>query len=374
MQDVGCARGAVVVGDEVVPFEERVAAGHGQVAVGHHHGIDVHELRQRVGVKQGQARRTPPAQRGVVYAQDVESSAVCQRHEVSPLRLAVHHEVVLKVDAFTDALPRHGHVRGQERELLAAQQSDGHGAVCPHQGEEVGVVAPDLVADGAVLGTAVAYKISQGFPGVEECRAKGLAAEAVHPDSVVVLESGTTAAEDDGVVPRSAEYIRKRARLRDGLHVHGGGLAVEELDAVVGIPVAGDDHPSAVQLHSRWHGALAVETTEAGEAVEPRVVGLHGPQLPYSEVLAHAARQEHQPGGEPLGQGEVGRVGHVHQVPLAVGVVLRRLGGHEAIRVASDGGEFAVEAEEGVVEARHLHIGQALERYVLHGTGEGVGS
>ena len=210
------------------------------------------------------------------------------------------------------------------------------------------------------------------LPGIQQRHTEGLAPEAVHPDSVVASSPGSGATQDDGIVLGRTEYIRIRARLRDGLDIGELVCAVEELYAVAAVPVAGNDHASAVQLRAGGHGAFVVQTAEALEGAGRGVVGLHGPESPDAEVLFHASRQQHLPGGERQGKGEVGSVGHVHQVPLAVAEILGGGCGHEAVRVASDGREFTIQTEKGMAATCHLHIWQALHLKLKYRAGSTV--
>ena len=347
MQDVGG-----FVGVEVGGVERRITRLHGtsgkyQVTIVRQHRDALYGVGQRIGVEQGQLRfAVIPSRGGFVDPQDIEHMLHIQTRKISTLQAAVHHHAIEIMNDAIDTLRRHWLRRGQQREVLATDLYDCH-LPCPilHR-QQVGEVAGGGVAYAAIQHTVVRAYGQQLPPFVQKRNAERLTTEAVGPDGIVLDAFGIGPSEDDGIIRRSTHDKRIHALLRHGLHGIDRPPSMETSDGIAGIPVAGDDHTSAVHNTSRRPGSLLVETAEAGEGMRGGIVGLHGPLLSDSQVFLHASSQQHLAGWEHLAEGEIGGVNHVHEVPLAVGEVFSSLREHEAAGVSACRNHLSASEEE----------------------------
>ena len=101
-------------------------------------------------------------------------------------------------------------------------------------------------------------------------------------------------------------------------------VAVEELDAVAGIPVARHHHAAAVNLYGLGQRSLRVEAAEGTEGVRRRVVLLHRVRLADAQRLLAAAAQDDLAGAEHHADADVVGKSRLYEVPLAVLVVFCR--------------------------------------------------
>ena len=72
----------------------------------------------------------------------------------------------------------------------------------------------------------------------------------------------------------------------------GVGEGIVDLDAVFGVPVAGNDHPSAVQFKARTVEAFPVQTSVSAEGAGIRIIYFRFKTLSDAEILCGSATQE----------------------------------------------------------------------------------
>ena len=124
---------------------------------------------------------------------------------------------------------------------------------------------------------------------------QGVATKLVYHVAEQHLAVCAATAKNEGIVARRAEDVGRGAVLTDVLDAVERTVAVEQLDAVVAIPVASHYDPSAVKFYTTGQCALCVEAAEATEGVGRRVIELNGEAAPHAKRLAVASAQQHLP-------------------------------------------------------------------------------
>ena len=111
-------------------------------------------------------------------------------------------------------------------------------------------------------------------------------------DTILVgptLCEGVETAEDDGIVLGRLENERSGASLGHIFYICKALLAVEDLDAVLMIPVAGNHYAAVVQFQPGGACTLLLHAAEAVESVALRVVEFSEEGLPDADGLRTAS-------------------------------------------------------------------------------------
>ena len=340
----------------------------GETHSGHGVGIVECQTGWRLSVVDGQnVEHVGIDARALVNADHIGSASLTVGNDGSaPLQPARPASIGYALPMFQPLRVGHRHrtVGGQQLELLAPQQGDGHLSGTIGHGEEMGVFT------NAALGWTWSMVQTQRLPLPEERRRERGAMQAVDNDAVVKrLHRGSTNTKNDHIVAGCAKHIRVRPRLRHVLHVGKVLDAVVEFHVVVVIPVAADGHTPAIDFDSVQHDPLGVQAAKALKGVSGWGIPLDRVNLPDSQVVLMATSQQYLPRRERQGQPIVMGIDHLHQMPLAVAVILsggRRL---ETTGVASHHHKLSIDAEGEVVGAGIVQVGQPLGLYFQHRTG-----
>ena len=149
------------------------------------------------------------------------------------------------------------------------------------------------------------------------------------------------------------------------------GAGLVDFDVVVGIPVAGDDHPSVRKCHSGQPCTLAAQDACRLAAMCSGVVHLDAPALPYAEVLVATAAQHHLAVRQESREAVVVRIVHRHFVPNAVLEICDRRLQHIAVGDAAENRQLIAQQHSVVPAPRLRQLSQPLrphlhERHAVH--------
>ena len=152
--------------------------------------------------------------------------------------------------------------------------------------------------------------------------------------------------------------MRQTAKLGDRLDMRECRLAVEHLDGIVGIPVAGNHHASAVEFYSSTGDAFLVETAKTVELMGHGIVQLHLVTLADAEIVLETACQQHLPGLHHDRDATVVVIDSLQLMPFAVFQVLCRRGQYKTRGMTAEHRHFAIHQNGRVAAAGNVHVGQ----------------
>ena len=116
--------------------------------------------------------------------------------------------------------------------------------------------------------------VFQWAPGVEYGIVESLSVQTVYENGVKGLTVMVIACYDESIIPRNSEDMWQIARLADILDLGERHFAVVDLHPVVSIPVACNQHASAVEFHSTSRRPFLGEAAKARETMGDRIVHL----------------------------------------------------------------------------------------------------
>ena len=82
------------------------------------------------------------------------------------------------------------------------------------------------------------------------------------------------------------------------------------------VPVARDDHPSAIKFQPVKQGALPIQAAETMESMGLGIILLHNKTLSDAQILLTASSKQHLARLKRQGDAHVMGVGHVKYLPL----------------------------------------------------------
>lgn len=204
------------------------------------------------------------------------------------------------------------------------------------------------------------------MPRPKQRNADGIASQTVGNGSEEGVASAGVAADNKGIVLGNAEDIGIGTFHRHLFDKRESLLAIKQFYTVIVIPVAGNNHLSAVQFQSRNFGPLDVHAAKAFKSMGGGVVEFCCKGLSYTDILSHASCQKYLARLQHKSCAEVVIIDHLHQVPLAILVVFRRRGRYKAVGMTTDYCIFAIDNECLMARTGDVQVWQPLHLYLHH--------